>query len=164
MTFSTRLLIRSALISPYSHLCQLFCHHICSCPLTYPTCASDPTLKHWRTLLFLSSSLPLTCFLHYSVSFAWYYEHFGIFCIFSEMMCNFAFIFYILLPFKTREKRIHILCCIFRLMMKWLFVLWHRLLTVYHPLLRLLHETIHYFEIVLSLSNSPSPQSWTILQ
>lgn len=129
LTFSTRMLIRSALIFPNTHSCLLFCHHICSCPQASPICLSNTTLRY-LVFSFISSSCLLShialCFCCCCFCFSWQYKHFVVFSIFSAVSLNFFFFFSScsLLLFTTREKRMPSLCCIFIFMMKWLFGLW----------------------------------------
>lgn len=89
-------------------------------PLRSPIYLSYSTLRHLvlcPRLSLLLVSLP--CFVYFS----WQYKH-VVFNIFSVLALNLTCLFYFLLPFTSRGKRMPISCCVFRLIVRWHFGLW----------------------------------------
>ena len=96
-----------------------------SFPQNSPICLSDPTLMHLVLFPHLSScSSPYfaLCLLFDNINV--------VFNSFSALTLNFTCLFYSFLPFTSRGKRMPVSCCIFRLVMRWLFWACGRELTV----------------------------------
>lgn len=137
LTFSTRMLIRSALFFCNSHSCLLFCRlFIKLLPCASVTQHSDILFSSLLSPSRLSPYFAL-CLLLDSTNV--------VFSI-SAPALSFTCLFYCLLPFTPQGERMPVSCCIFRLIVRWLLAC-GRELTVYHTQLRQLCDTIDYFEI-----------------